>query len=263
MKIKKRRWTKEEEEYLDESWGTISKETIAIKLRRTITAINLKAQRMNLGPFLEAGDYITVNELVTRLLNGRNNGRNYFIDQLLKRGLPYKEKKVNKKSFKVINIDDFWEWSKKNRTLIGFSKLEKNILGVEPEWLKEQRKADKKMAIFKTTPWTESEDAHLLSLLKEFKYSYKEISHKIKRTEGAIKRRMIDLKYKERPLAMHKYNPWKEREVKMLKELFNKGYRADIIAMDIDRSTQAIRGKIERMIETGCLSPRSKYRKTC
>lgn len=256
-------WSKEEEYYLDDSWGTTSIKTIAETLNRSATAIQQKAYKMGLGKFLEAGDYITVNELVTRFYNGRNAGRSYFIEQWINKGLPYYNKKVNESSYKVINLDDFWKWAEANRTLIDFSKLEVNILGMEPDWLVDQRTADLKMRQFKTTPWTESEDKRLLSLLREFKYSYLEISRTLNRTEGAIKRRMSVLGYMERPVAMNKHNPWNEEDTLRLTDLFYKGYAPDIMTKYINRSAQAIRGKIERMIKDGDLEPRSKHRKTC
>lgn len=47
-------------------------------------------------------------------------------------------KKVKGSSFKVINLDEFWKWAEKNRTIIDFSQLEENVLGKEPEWLKDK-----------------------------------------------------------------------------------------------------------------------------
>lgn len=258
----KKLWTKEEEEFLETNWGTLSMKTIAEKLNRTPTAVQIRAVRLGLGPFLEAGDYISLNVLY-RALRKESSGSGYTLNQWIEKGLPIKTKKVKGSSFKVINLDDFWKWAEKNRTIIDFSQLEENILGKEPDWLPEQRRADKKMAKFKKTPWTETEDRRLRNLLREFKYSYRELSEMLNRTEGAIKRRILDLGYKERPVKMPNHNPWTAEEVNIVIELFNKGYQPDIMTRYINRSAQAIRGKIERMIKEGELEPRSEYRKSC
>lgn len=257
-----RKWTQKELEYLEDSWGTISIESIATNLGRTKDAVQLKASRIGLGAFLEAGDYISLNVLY-RALRKESSGSGYTLNQWIEKGLPVKTKEVKGSSFKVINLDDFWKWAEKNRTIIDFSQLEENILGKEPDWLPEQRRADKKMAKFKKTPWTETEDRRLRNLLREFKYSYRELSEILNRTEGAIKRRILDLGYKERPVKMPNHNPWTAEEVNIVIELFNKGYQPDIMTRHINRSAQAIRGKIERMIKEGELEPRSEYRKSC
>lgn len=258
---KNRPWTKEEEEFLSEYWGLYSMEHIANTLNRTATAIQVRAVRLGLGPFLESGDYITLNQLMVELRG--SNGCSYTIQQWIDKGLPVKTKKVKGSSFKVVNLDDFWKWAEKNRTLIDFSKLEENALGKEPDWVKEQRKADIEMRRFKRTNWTKAEDKRLISLLKEFRWTYREIAEKLNRTEGAIKRRMIDLGLKERPISMPKHNPWTKEEEGILIDLYEKGYQPDVMTKYINRSSQAIRGKIERMIRDRVLEPRSRFRKSC
>lgn len=258
----KRYWTKEEENYLDESWGTLSKEVIAKNLDRTLASIDLKAKKLNLGRFLEAGDYITLNQLMNEI-KGFYVGKGYTVDQWIEKGLPVRTQKVKTSSFKIINLGDFWKWAKKNRTLIDFSKLEPLTLGEEPTWVRNQRKADKEKAFFKTSPWTESEDKRLEKKLNEYRYNYRELSLKMKRTEGAIKRRMIDLNIKARPIKMSNHNPWTEKETELLIELYHKGHSRDTMANYINRSSQACSGKIERLIRDGEIVPRTKFRKTC
>lgn len=255
-------WTKEEEDYLQESWGSVSKQTIANRLDRSIASINLKAGRMNLGPFLDSGDYITVNQLIDELI-GSSVGRNYTVEHWMEKGLPVKSQIVNERSFRVINIDKFWEWAEKNRTLVDFSKLEPLTFGEEPGWLVGQRKIDKKNNYFKRTPWTEGEDERLKRKLNEYRHTYRELSLRMKRTEGAIKRRIVDLGIKARPLKMSNHNPWTKEETELLIELYNKGHSRNTYTFYINRSGQACSGKVERLIKDGVLEPRSKYRKTC
>lgn len=73
-----RNWTEEELEYLMDSWGVISIESIAKKLNRTTHAVSLKAGRLGLGPFLESGEYLTLNRLLNEIF-GTYVGKQYTI----------------------------------------------------------------------------------------------------------------------------------------------------------------------------------------
>lgn len=255
-------WTAEETEYLSNNWGQVSIDTITKKTKRSKTSIIEKASRLGLGPYLEAGEYITFNNLLKAL--GKGGSYTYTMQHYMRKGLPIKQKKVKDCYFRIIYIDAFWDWAEVNRTLIDFSNMEPMTLGEEPNWLKEQRKADyEKRQQYKQSPWTEKEDNMLKQLLGDYKYTYRELSLRMQRTEGAIKRRMCDLKIKARPLKMSNHNPWTAPEVDKLRELYHQGHRPGTMANYICRSSQAISGKIERMIKEGSLFPRSEFRVSC
>lgn len=257
-----RQWSKKDLEYLMDSWGSVSMATIAKNLGRTKGSVQQKASKLGLGPFLEAGEYVTLNQLLIAL-RGANQG-SYTIKQWIDKGLPVRKKKVKNCSFKVVYLPDFWDWAEMNSTLIDFSRLEKNLLGAEPKWLDDQRRADQEKRFYKLSPWTPAEDQTLIDLLNQYRYTYREISLRLKRTEGAIKRRMIDLGIKARPVRMNNHNPWTRQEVEKLKDLYFKGHSPDTITKYVSgRSAQACRGKIERLIKEGKLMPRSEYRVSC
>lgn len=254
-----KKWNTEELEYLEENWGALTIPSIANHLGRTVNAVKIKAQRLEFTRHIHSGDYLTLNQLFVAL--GRNNGSTYTVNQWIDKGLPVKYKKSITKKYAVIYIDEFWKWAERNRMLIDFSKVEKNILGKEPDWVKDQRKADIAAAKYKKTPWTSSEDALLKYMLNAYRYSYRDVSLRLKRTEGAIKRRMIDLKLKQRPIKADNHNLWTNEEVEILIDMYKKGYIAEIIAEKIPRSALAIRGKIEKMIRDNELMPRMECRK--
>lgn len=255
-------WTAEQMEYLSDKWGQLSIDVIARNLNRSKGAVIQKASKLGLGPYLEAGSYMTIHVLMRAL--GKHGGYSYTLDQWIDKGFPIKKKKVKNCWFKVVYIQDFLDWAEMNRTLIDFSNMESLALGEEPEWLKEQRRADSaKRQQYKGSPWTKEEDRLLKSLLETYKYTYRELSIRIKRTEGAIKRRMCDLGIKARPIKMSNHNPWTPPEIDKLKELYYQGHRPPTMANYIERSSQAISGKIERMIKEGDLFPRSEYRTSC
>lgn len=148
-------------------------------------------------------------------------------------------------------LEEFWEWAEKNRSFIDFSRMEENILGLEPAWVKEQRKIDiKNKTAYKTTPWTDLEDKKLLRLLREFKYSYLDLSKKLNRTCGAILRRICDLGYRERPVKADNHTKWTDDEFSTLSELIKQGLSYSLIAEIIGKSEKAIRGRVYQMYLT-------------
>lgn len=78
---------------------------------------------------------------------------------------------------------------------------------------------------------------------------HKDILDRLKRTGGAIKRRMVDLGLKQRPLKADNHTPWTNDEIKMLLNLRHKGFGPEAIANKLEgkRSSLAVRGKLERM----------------
>jgi hypothetical protein len=243
INVGSKRWTKEEIAYLSDNWGLVSKNTIANNLNRSLYSIEVKKNRLKLGAFLESGEYVTLNQLFIAL--GRGSAHTYStISWIKNRNLPVKSKTVGKCKFRVVYLEDCWKWAEKNRSFIDFSKVEENILGKEPKWVKEQRKADllKKSKII-ATPWTKKEDTYLHNLLKMFKYSYSDLSKRLHRSEGAIQRRICDLGLKERPLRESSHSIWEEWQLEKLKECINKGYGYELMSDIIGKSVKAIRGK--------------------
>ena len=206
---------------------------------------------MGLGAFLDNGDYITWNQLHIALGLEKSGSGYKSISWIENRGFPIKTKKVENNSFKVVYLDEFWEWAEKNRSFIDFSKMEENILGLEPEWVKEQRKIDFTTKLtYKTSPWTNAEDKKLHRLLIEFKYGYFELSKILNRTSGAIQRRILDLGYRERPVKADNHIKWSDSEFHALSELIKQGTSYPLIAEIIGKSEKAIRGRVYQVYLT-------------
>lgn len=197
----KRPWTPEDENYLAEKWGYASVPAIAKKLNRTENAVVVRAQRLGLGAVLMAGGYVTLNQLLATV-TGRERGNTYQRKSWVEnRGLPVHRKKVNRCSFSVVYLEEFWEWAERNRSFLDFSKMEPLALGREPSWVAEQRKKDyRACAIQRKDPWTADEDSRLKMLLGQHKYTWAELSELLHRTTGAIQHRCRDLGIKNRPV---------------------------------------------------------------
>ena len=248
MKMRPRaKWTKEEEEYMEDHWGSVSVPAIAARLNRSIDAVKVRATGLGLGSFLESGDgYITL-QVLYKTLRGANNMDKSFISAAKKRGLSIKHKKVQKSKARIVYINDFWEWAEKNKDFANLSRLPKNIFGVEPEWADKQREIDRKNSEYsRRIPWTRADDQKLKDMLATKRFTVREISLSMKRTQAAIYARIKNLRIKDHPVPT-KDKPWSEEELATLVEKYDAGYIADVISEDIDRSVYQIKKQLSRM----------------
>ena len=191
-----RRWTAEEKAYLEEKWGSVSISSICKRLNRTEKAVKYKAFEMKLGAFIENGTYITLSQLWFIIGHDHkmsSRDRKYLV---LNKKMPCRKQQIGKRFVYVVEIDDFWEWAERNKDIINFSKMEENILGMEPNWVKEQRKHDYNHVKGKQR-WTEQDVAKLKFYLRR-DYSYSEIAVLLSRTKLAIEGKVNRLKSKER-----------------------------------------------------------------
>lgn len=244
----KRTWTPEDENYLAEKWGYASVPAIAEKLNRTENAVVVRAQRLGLGAVLMAGGYVTLNQLLDTV-TGRERGNTYQRKSWVEnRGLPVHRKKVNRCSFSVVYLEEFWEWAERNRSFLDFSKMEPLALGREPSWVAEQRKKDyRACAIQRKDPWTADEDSRLKMLLSQHRYTWAELSEMLYRTTGAIQHRCRDLGIKERPVKADNHGKsavWNERDYAVLADGIRHGDSYMAIGQALGKSEKAVRGKV-------------------
>lgn len=242
-----RKWTQEELNFLQESWGVLKRSTIAKKLARSVNAVMIKAQRLGLGDPLTHIDGITISQLSQQLNTHYGIVKNW----INKYGMPARQKTVAcEMKVWIISYLDFWKWAEQNKQMLDFSRLERLALGPEPEWVEVKRRADqiKKFHVPKphNTPWSKDEDAKLIWMLNQHKYTYPEIAKELKRSQGAVKRRKLDLNLKARPVQLPKHKYTKEEE-RLLVELLEKGYCFEEIASRMNRSALGVRGKAERL----------------
>ncbi len=240
----KRKWTQEEQYYLQDKWGEVSIKGLAKTLGRSENAVIVRAQRMGLGAHLHADDKITANQLMLAIFGGKQQG-GWTMNRWIENGLPVKKHRVKNNNFKVISIDDFWKWAEKHKELVNFSRMEENTLGKEPKWVKEKRRIDLQEK-FNTNPWTSTEDKKLIYLLDQYKYTYDDLCREMNRTEGAIKRRIITLGLTQRPVRNYD-RQWNDEETAKLLEMKIKGHCWEEIGRALKRSGSAVRGKYERL----------------
>lgn len=234
-------WSNEELEYLEDKWGVVSVGRMSKTLNRTKNAILIKKNRLGLGGFLENGDYITYSQLLMALYGTDNPQSAYRINKSWS-DFPIKTKKVDNCNFKIVYIEDFWKWSEKNKRNMDFSKMEENILGLEPDWVKRKREIDFKCRT-KTSPWTKAEDLKLERLLNQYKHTYTDLSAEFNRTEDAIRRRIYDLAIDIKPVRA-KIKKWTPEEEELLISMYEDGWSLEKIGQRLGRTGQSVRGKI-------------------
>lgn len=156
---------------------------------------------------------------------------------------------VKNNRFRVIDIDDFWKWAEKNKSILDFSRFEKYTLGAEPDWVDIKRKADfEKLQKHgeHNAAWTSAEDNRLRYLLDKGTYTYTDLARELRHSEGAVKRRILDLKIDKRPVRAPS-RKWTEEEIETLCKMVDQGYDFTLIAEKLNRTELATRGKYERL----------------
>lgn len=198
---KKKQWTEKEEAYLQDKWGTVSIKGLSKALGRSENAIIVRAQRLGCGAHLAGDTRISLNQLMLAIYG--KNMLGYTSDRLIRYGLPVKWHVVKKNRFRVIDIDAFWKWAEDNKSILDFSRFEKYSLGAEPDWVDVKRKADyKKLQLHgqHNAAWTKTEDDKLRHLLSKGTYTYSDLAAELRHSEGAIKRRILDLGINRKPV---------------------------------------------------------------
>ena len=244
-------WTTEEISFLQDSWGTKPIDSIAKQLNRSPISIQRKANRLNLGAWLDSGDYITLNQLWKTL--GLGNGNGYRkISWIEKRAFPIKYKRSTKRRTQIVFIKDFWKWAEDNLDILDLSKLEPLSLGEEPKWVDSKRINDRMKHIqVQNTSWTTYEDNKLLDMLKSYRYTTKQIANYLHRTEQAVLQRINKLNVPYRPIPESKHNKWTDEEVTILKDKLLQGYNYVHITEYIpNHSEKAIKSKVYQMYGT-------------
>lgn len=242
----RRNWTQEEVDYLRNVWGNVSVKNITKHLSRSVYSVLNKVNKLKLGTFLSCGErYVTLSYLSEAVYGNQSSGGYIKISWAQNRGLPLHTICRQKEKFEVVYIDEFWEWAYKNQSFLNFSKFEKYYLGVEPDWVDKKRRTDIRHSYkFITSPWTTVEDERLKKFLAEHKYSYRELSILLNRTEGAIQRRILDIDIKERPVKANNHIKWTAEEFKKLGEMIKSGYKYEEMSDVLGKSVKAIRGRV-------------------
>lgn len=141
----KRFWTSEEETLVSDLWGTEPIEKIAKKLNRTVSSVRNKASQLGLGSQIKNNyDGLKISTIAELL----NTGIETISINWVALGLKIKNRSITEStSYFYVEINDLLEFLEKNQNIWDSRVLEKNILGKEPDWLKQKRITDKDVPI--------------------------------------------------------------------------------------------------------------------
>ena len=251
IQTRENKWKEDEIEYLMQHYGSITVKEISKNLKRTEMSIVIKAKRLGINA-LNNTEKINAKQLAEAL----NVDRKVIAHLINDKGLKAKFKSVKNvnKKFWRISIDDFWKWAEKNKDLINFSKMEKNILGKEPKWVDEQRKIDfRRRARRENAKWQSREDEVLKTFWKHRKA--KEIAIMLNRSEASVLRRASRLGLERKNIVL----PWQKIEIETLIEMKLDGALDKEIAWELGRDEGQVSWKRKELIKNGLLD--WKYRK--
>jgi hypothetical protein len=105
-----KRWSHEDKEYLENSWGEVNIKKISKKLGRSKCGIINQANDMKLGRTVFMLNGITLNQLAQAF----NTGYSATVKKLWveKYNLPVKYKVTcEKKRYSCVKLKDFWKWA--------------------------------------------------------------------------------------------------------------------------------------------------------
>lgn len=233
-----RKWTPEEENILKDLWGVKTIDYIAKKLKRTVFSLKVKAVRLGLGPMIRNNyELITISDIADLL----NVSRDRITSTWVKLGLKVKQTKLTQTmAYYTVTWEDLMEFLEANQSEWDSRYLEKNMLGLEPEWLEQKRKRDKEENPVWYRKWTEDEIQLAKSLFLEGK-NYEEIANIIERSESAVASILRKQGYS---YMLPQF--WKGKELKFLKENYQ-DMEYQKIAEELGRTTKSVTAKAEEM----------------
>lgn len=241
-------WTEEEDEFLKERVGKVSFSALAKNLNRTVIAVESRTEKLGISSTKFESGRLTANELANALGVDSHAVYRWIKKDDLK--ATYKSTRKEAK-FYLIEVNDFWNWTERNKDKLNFFRIDPLALLPEPDWVEKERKKDYHAIPKKArTKWTQADDERLISLLKG-NYSMQEISVHMNRTEKAIQRRISRLRewgiIPKKKICLR----WTEREIQMFLELESQGLSDAEIAYELGREEDHIVDKRVRMRRAG------------
>lgn len=179
------RYAAEELKTLREWVGNYPLGSIAKKLNRSTTSIEVKLTRLGLSNTKSESGLLTAGELAKIISVDRNT----VMGWILRHGLKSKKKVTRyKKVFTFIKIEDFWSWAEGNKEKVDFKKIPVNSLPPEPQWVDEEKRT-RKGKIHNYKKWTIQEEKLLIQLAKAG-LSMQSIAFELERSVNSVQKKL-------------------------------------------------------------------------
>lgn len=236
-----RLWTKSELQYLKKNRDTVSYETIAYNLGRTVCAVKAKIIRLYGNKEYDGLKTMEIAEIL-------GVSKWYIRNYIKKYGLKAKEiKRAGKVYTHIITIEDFWEWSKYNFDLVKWEKADTQLLSPIPKWYLEKL-SEYKNKTYNTKrkeKWTKNQLAYLKFYRDQGK-SFEEIAALLKKSKISVENKYYKTYNKRKNIHML----WNDYEVKKLLKMKEEGKTYKYISEILGRSKSSVKRKYQRMIQT-------------
>lgn len=184
-----KRWSKEDEEYLEDKWGYVTIDCLSNYLGRTKTSIRLKAKRLKLCGATLSGEHVTANQ-VSKLIG---IDRHVVVRWINSNGLKAsKQNRTGNRLIWYIKLSDLMKWLKENQDKWDSRELELYAFGEEPKWLKEKRNNDRGIPSKRFYKYTPEEDAIIICLYKKG-CTCNQIAERVNRSSCSVERRLSRL----------------------------------------------------------------------
>lgn len=196
LEREKKRWTKEEDEFLLSHVGERSFDWIAQKLKRSPYAVESRMYKLKIWGVKEQTDWISAHQM-SKIIQVDYKTIKRWQEQY---GFPLKQKSLRfrdaSKTFKkkktyYIKPKEFWNWLKDHTHLLSLRDIDEKLLAPVPHWFYEERK--KQQPKSKRKKYTAEEDEKVWNWFYNG-VSQKEIARRLGRSVNSVERRIWRLR---------------------------------------------------------------------
>lgn len=191
----RKKFTKEEEQYIEQYFGAVSAERIGERLGVSAKSVVNKAYKMGLTSLIGSSGRMTANTLAS-LVGHDFKVVKRWVDN---HGLPHMRRSLNVKTKNkhiLIDAEEFWEWAEQNKERIDFLRIEKNSIVPEPKWVEGERRKLMQNPKKIRKVWTQQEEVRLWNMFYTAGMKQKDIAKKFNVTPTAIERKLKALRDK-------------------------------------------------------------------
>lgn len=182
----RKKWTKEEREYLKENWGSIKVDTIAKTLKRSKKAIENQAYYLGLGTQMK---WYSPREIADILGVHLSTIKRYMDEGKLE---SVRDKTKNKR--RMSSEQQIRTFMKKHQDLWDTRKVTINLYTNEVKWYKEKMERDKQRPLKRNSSYTETETKILIDRYRRG-WSMEDIAKELSRNEKSIYNRLSKIDF--------------------------------------------------------------------
>ena len=182
----RKKWTKEEREYLKENWGSIKVDTIAKTLKRSKKAIENQAYYLGLGTQMK---WYSPREIADILGVHLSTIKRYMDEGKLE---SVRDKTKNKR--RMSSEQQIRTFMKKHQDLWDTRKVTINLYTNEVKWYKEKMERDKQRPLKRNSSYTETETKILIDRYRRG-WSMEDIAKELSRNKKSIYNRLSKIDF--------------------------------------------------------------------